>query len=366
MKTPFFLRSNCLSLSLLALVVLTTCLTPAYAQKGLKDYYKGYFDIGVAVTPRDLRNPEESTMIKKEFNSITAENAMKMGSLQPVENQFFWRDADAIVDFAEKNNIKIRGHALCWHTQAPNWIFKDASGNDVSKEVLLQRLKTHIQTVVKRYKGRIYAWDVVNEAIADGPSFLRSTKWSEIIGEEFIAKAFEYAHEADPNALLFYNDYNTEIPAKREKIYRLVKGLIEKGVPIHGVGLQGHWSINNPSREELEKSIQMFSSLGVQVQFTEVDVSVYVGRQGGQISNGGQRTEKALFTPEMEQQQLEQYKMIFEVLRKYKKEVTSVTFWNVSDRYTWLDMRGRKNYPLLFDEQLQPKKAYWEVVKFEK
>jgi endo-1,4-beta-xylanase len=338
-------------------------LTPAYAQKGLKDYYKGYFDVGVAVNPRELKNPEEAKLITQQFNSITAENAMKMVSLQPQESRFYWGDADAIVDFAVQNKMKVRGHTLCWHAQAPNWMFKDSSGNDVSKEVLLQRLKTHIQTVVSRYKGRVYAWDVVNEAIADGPSFLRDTKWSKITGEDFITKAFEYAHEADPEAILFYNDYNTEIPAKRDKIYKLVKGLLDKGVPIHGVGLQGHWSVNNPSREELEKSIQMFSSLGLQVQVTELDVSVYSGRQGGQLG-GSQHIEKAVFTPEMEKQQMEKYKMIFDVFRKYRKEITSVTFWNLSDRYTWLNMRGRKNFPLLFDEDLKPKKAFWEVVKF--
>lgn len=331
--------------------------------KGLKDYYKDYFPIGVAISPQDLMR-EEATLITAQFNSITAENAMKMSSLQPQENRFFWRDADAIVNFAEQNNMKIRGHTLCWHTQAPSWMFKDSIGEDVSKEVLLERLKTHIHTIVSRYKGKIYAWDVVNEVIADDSSFLRKTKWSDITGEDFIAKAFEYAHEADPEALLFYNDYNTEIPAKREKIYRLLKSILEKGVPIHGVGLQAHWSINSPSREELEKSIQLFSSLGLQIQFTELDISVYAGRQGGQISRDGQQIAKAEFTPEMEKQQMEKYKMVFDVFRKYQENITGVTFWNVSDKRSWLDMRGRKNYPLLFDVDLKPKKAFWEVVNF--
>nr|WP_294898801.1 endo-1,4-beta-xylanase [uncultured Pedobacter sp.] len=360
----FLIRLRYLNFLLCASTIVIYASTTAYSQqKGLKDYYKNYFPIGVAVGPRDLTNPQESALITQQFNSLTAENAMKMSSIHPAENRYFWRDADAIVDFAQKNKMKVRGHTLCWHAQAPQWMFKDSLGNDVGKEVLLKRLKDHITTVVSRYKGRVYAWDVVNEAIADDASFLRKTKWSEITGEDFIAKAFEYAHEADPKAVLFYNDYNTEIPAKREKIYRLLKGLIEKGVPINGVGLQGHWSVNNPSREELEKSIQMFSSLGLQVQITELDVSVYSGRQGGQLG-GSQQIEKAVFTPEMEKQQMEKYKMMFDVFRKYRKEITGITFWNVSDRYTWLNMRGRKNYPLLFDENLQPKKAYWEVVKF--
>ncbi len=335
----------------------------ASEQKGLKDYYKDYFTVGVAVTPRSLQT-EEAALVKQHFNSITAENAMKMGPIHPRETEYFWRDADSIVAFAKRHKIKVRGHTLVWHAQTPNWLFKDTKGDTVSKEVLLQRLKEHITTVVKRYKGSIYAWDVVNEAIDDNnEKYLRNTAFVRIIGEEFIAKAFQWAHEADPKAVLFYNDYNTEIPGKRDRIYRLVKGLKDAGVPIHGVGLQGHWSVNNPSREELEKSISMFSSLGLQVQVTELDVSVYAGRQGGQLMQG-RRDTTATFTPEMEQQQLEKYKMIFDVFRQHKKHLTGITFWNISDRYTWLDMRGRKNYPLLFDTKLQPKKAYWEVVKF--
>jgi len=331
--------------------------------KGLKDYYKKYFPIGVAVTPRELHS-EESKLIVKEFSSITAENAMKMGPIHPEENRYYWRDADSIMAFAQRNHIKVRGHNLCWHAQAPNWMFKDSLGKDVSKEVLLDRLHKHINTVVSRYKGKIYAWDVVNEAIADDTTFLRKSKWNQISGQEFIEKAFIYAHEADPKTKLFYNDYNTEQPAKREKIYKLLKDLLAKGIPVQGVGLQAHWSVNNPTREELEKSIQMFSSLGLQIQFTELDISVYAGRQGGQLINGERPQEKAVFTPEMEQQQLEKYKMVFEVFRKYRKNITGVTFWNVSDRYTWLDGRGRKNFPLLFDTNLLPKKAYFEVVKF--
>ncbi|MGY3053767.1 endo-1,4-beta-xylanase [Pedobacter sp. UYEF25] len=337
-------------------------LNPAYAQKGLKDYYKKYFPIGVAVGPRDL-NGDEVPMITREFNSLTAENCMKMGPIHPEENSYFWRDADAVVDFSTQHHMKIRGHNLCWHAQTPNWMFKDSEGKDITKEALLQKLKDHIHTVVSRYKGKVYAWDVVNEAVADGEgALLRNSKWYQICGEDFIAKAFEYAHEADPKAVLFYNDYNTEIPSKREKIYKLLKGLIDKGVAIHGIGLQAHWSVNTPSREELEKSIKLFASLGLQIQFTELDVSVYSGHQGGQLVSG--ENEKASFTPEMEKQQLDKYKMIFDVFRKYRKNITGVTFWNVSDRSSWLDGRGKKNYPLLFDANLKPKKAYWSVVNF--
>jgi len=333
------------------------------AAKGLKDYYKNYFLIGAAVTPRSLHGAD-SALIVNHFNSMTAENAMKMGPIHPRENEYYWKDVDSIAAFAKKHGLKLRGHNLCWHAQAPSWMFKNEKGETVTKEVLLQRLKDHITTVVNRYKDYVYGWDVVNEAIDDNDSIVyRRSAWYKICGEEFIAKAFEYAHAADPKAVLFYNDYNTENPKKREKIYQVVKKLKESGVPINAVGLQGHWSINNPPREELEKSITMFSSLGLQVQVTELDVSVYAGRQGGQLTQG-RRDTVTTFTPEMEEPQREKYKMIFEVLRKYKDNVTGVTFWNLSDRSSWLDGRGRKNFPLLFDTNRQPKKAFWDVVNF--
>jgi endo-1,4-beta-xylanase len=330
---------------------------------GLKDYYSKYFPIGVAVKPSDLSGKEKS-MLLGHFNSITAENAMKMGPIHPGENRYFWTIADSIVEFGVAHKIKVRGHCLLWHAQTPNWLFKDSVGKTVSKELLLKRIKSHIETVVSRYRGKIYAWDVVNEVIADDTSYFRKTPFFKITGEEFIEQAFRSAHKADPKAILFYNDYNTENPLKREKIYKMLKNLLAKGVPIHGVGLQAHWSINNPSRSELEKSIEMFSSLGLQIQFTELDISVYAGREGGQLIAGEKNIQTTSFTPEMEQKQLEKYQMIFEVFRKYKKQITGVTFWNLSDKYSWLDGRGRKNYPLLFDTELQPKKAYYEVIKF--
>jgi len=332
--------------------------------KGLKDYYKDYFLMGAAVTPRSLHGGD-SALIVDHFNSITAENAMKMGPIHPKENEYNWKDADSIYAFAKKHNIKMRGHTLCWHSQAPAWMFKNEKGDTVTKEVLLQRLKDHITTVVNRYKDHIYGWDVVNEVIDDRDSvFYRNSAWYKICGEDFIFKAFEYAHAADPKAILFYNDYNTENPKKREKIYQMVKKMKDSGIPIHAMGLQGHWSINNPPQEELEKSIQMFSSLGLQVQVTELDVSVYTGRQGGQLIQGQQRDTSSKFTPEMEQLQRDKYKMMFEVFRKYRDKITGVTFWNLSDRSSWLDGRGRKNYPLLFDTNRQPKKAYYDVVNF--
>jgi endo-1,4-beta-xylanase len=246
-------------------------------KKGLKDYYKNYFAIGVAVSPQLLRNEDESSLIINQFNSLTPENAMKMGPIHPKESEYNWKDADSIVAFAQHHHLKIRGHNLCWHNQAPAWLFVDSAGKTVSKELLLQRLKEHITAVVSRYKGAIYAWDVVNEAISDKPGeYFRNSAWYRICGEEFVAKAFEYAHAADPDAQLFYNDYNEINTEKREKIYKLVKSLKDAGIPIHGIGLQGHWAINEPSAAQLDSTIARFASLGLKLQITELDISVYL------------------------------------------------------------------------------------------
>jgi endo-1,4-beta-xylanase len=332
--------------------------------RGLRDFYQNYFPIGVAVGAKNLSG-DESVLIKKQFNSITAENAMKMGLLQPKEGQFYWKDADSIVSFAVKNNIKIRGHNLCWHEQTPNWIFKGKDGNEVTKDVLLERLKNHITAVVSRYKGKIYAWDVVNEAIDDDPSkFMRNSKWYQICGDDFIVKAFEYAHAADPDAKLYYNDYNSERPEKRERIYKFLKSLKDRGVPIDGVGLQAHWSLQEPTGNELRTAIERYSSLGLKIQFTELDMSIYSWEKNKRERKAG---ESDTYTPALEAQQTARYDMVFKVFRAYKKVITNVTFWNISDRHTWLDeypVMGRKNYPLLFDVNLQPKKAYWEVINF--
>lgn len=338
----------------------------ASLSRGLKDYYKDYFPMGVAVNTKTLRG-DEAVLLLKEFNSITPENAMKMGPIHPREDYYNWKDADSIVNFAQKHGLKVRGHNLCWHEQAPDWMFKDEQGNLVSKEVLLKRLKDHITTVVSRYKGKIYAWDVVNEVIDDSDNkFLRNSLWYQICGEDFISKAFEYAQAADPDALLFYNDYNTERPGKRDKVYKLLKKLVDAGVPIQGVGLQAHWSIFEPSEADLRAAIELYSSLDLQIHFTELDMSVYAWEKN---KRDKQANENASLTPELEQQQIEQYAKVFKIFREYKKNITSVTFWNVSDRYTWLDyypVSGRKNYPLLFDTNLQPKKAYREVTNFKK
>ncbi len=337
----------------------------ARVEKGLKDYYRDYFTMGASVSPQALKS-DEAQLILQQFGSLTPENVMKMGRIHPMENKYFWDDADEIADFVQQHNLKLRGHTLCWHEQTPKWLFVDEEGKEVSKEVLLQRLKDHITTVVKRYKGKIYAWDVVNEAISDrNDEYLRDSEWLKICGEEYIAKAFQYAHEADPNALLFYNDYNEISSVKREKIFKLVKSLKDAGVPIHGVGLQGHWSVSEPSRSQLDSTLTRFAQLGLKVQITELDISVY-SKEHNARGEKEDDTDTA-FTKEKEQRQIEVYKMCFELFRKHKQSISAVTFWNISDRHSWLDnfpVKNRKDYPLLFDKELNPKKVYWEVVKF--
>ena len=326
--------------------------------KGLKDFYRDYFVMGVSVNPGNLQG-DEAELIKKHFNSITATNVMKPGPIHPEENTYYWDDADKVVEFAEANGMKIRGHTLCWHNQTGAWMFVDNDGKPASKELALQRLQDHIKTVVSRYKGRIYAWDVLNEVITDdnnADSPYRQTQWLELIGEEYIAKIFQWAHEADPDAVLVYNDYNTENPGKRDRIYTMVKGLLDAGIPVHAIGMQRHDEIGNPTEENLRATIDKFSSLGLELQVTELDVSIYADRNDT-IDLG--------FTPEREQKQIDLYRMEFEVFRENRDKITGVTFWNVSDRRSWRDSRGPgKAYPLLFDENLKPKKAFWEVVKF--
>jgi endo-1,4-beta-xylanase len=340
------------------------------ANATLKDVYKDYFTMGVAVSPQSLKT-DEAGLIVEQFGSMTPENAMKMGPIHPRENFYAWAGGDSIAAFAKRNNMKLRGHTLCWHSQTPRWFFTDSStvpAKQVTKEVLLQRLKEHITAVVSRYKGTIYAWDVVNEVISDkADEYFRPSLFYQICGEEFVEKAFEYAHAADPDALLFYNDYNEINPVKREKIIRMVKGMQAKGIPIHGIGLQAHWATNEPSREQLEKTMEDFSKLGLKIQLTELDISVYPKEHDARERKASDYD--TAFTPEKELKQQEVYKMCFEVFRKYRNHITSITFWNISDRRSWLDnfpVRGRKDYPLLFDKNLKKKKAFWDVVNFDK
>lgn len=323
----------------------------------LSEKYKDYFKVGVAVPYKALTNPVDVALIKRHFNSITAENEMKPEALEPYEGTFNFSIADEYLNFCKKNNIAIRGHTLVWHQQTPSWFFENPqtgeklTNSEKDKKILLERLKKYIQTVVSRYKGRIYAWDVVNEAIDENqPDGFRRSDWFNILGPEYIEKAFIYAHQADPNALLFYNDYSTENPVKREYIYKLIKDLKEKGVPIHGVGLQCHISVSWPSVEEVERTIKLFSSIpGIKIHVTEIDISV--AKEFGEDID--EETKRYLLI-----QQARKLKDLFEVFKKYKNVVTSVSFWGLKDDYSWL----KGDFPLLFDKDYQPKFAFWSLI----
>ncbi|WP_199613875.1 endo-1,4-beta-xylanase [Paenibacillus alkalitolerans] len=322
----------------------------------LHEAFKQHFLIGAAVNPMTLDTQRE--LLTHHFNSVTAENEMKFERLHPSEDQYTFDDANRLVEFAKANGMGVRGHTLVWHNQTPQWVFEDRNGSAVDRETLLARMKSHIETVVTRYKGSIYAWDVVNEAVSDkSGELLRTSKWLDIAGEDFIAKAFEYAHAADPGAQLFYNDYNESVPEKREKIYTLVKSLKEKGVPIHGIGLQAHWNLEHPTIDDIREAIERYASLGMKLHITELDVSVF--------RHDDRRTDLAAPNDEMLERQAERYKQFFQLFKEYSDHIKSVTFWGAADDYTWLDnfpVNGRKNWPFLFDTEHKPKQSYWDVL----
>jgi len=318
----------------------------------LKEVFKDYFKIGVALPAKALANPTDRKLVIKHFNSITPENEMKPESLLVSFGKYDFSQADEYIKFAEENGMIVRGHTLVWHNQTPEWFFKDESGNLVSKEVMIERLRQYIHDVVGHFKGKVYAWDVVNEAIdPNQPDGYRRSLWYQIIGPEYIELAFKFAHEADPNAKLFYNDYSTYDPKKRQFIYNMVKSLKEKGVPIHGIGMQCHIGIAT-DLNEIEKTIQLFSTIpGIEIQITEIDMSIY----RDQTSNYPKAPRASLI------EQAYVYKRLFEIFKKYSNVITNVTFWGLKDDYSWKNAR-RNDWPLVFDKDYQAKFAYWAIV----
>lgn len=318
--------------------------------------YSGTFKIGAAVSTRTIRR--EGEFIAKHYNSLTAENQMKFEEIHPEESRYDFAAADEIAEFAGKHGMTLRGHTLVWHNQTPDWVFEEADGSPASREKVLGRLRDHATEVMTRYKGRISAWDVVNEAIEDkSDAYLRETKWLSTVGEDYLEQAFRIAHEIDPGAQLFYNDYNETDPVKRDKIHRLVRSLLEAGAPVHGIGMQGHWNLYGPSIEEIREAIELYASLGVRLHVTELDLSAF--------RFDDQRKDLLEPTQEMQDLLTERYQAIFRLFREYRSAIDSVTFWGVADSGTWLDgfpVRGRLNWPLPFDRQLQPKPAFWSIL----
>lgn len=326
--------------------------------QGLKEAYKDYFTIGVAVNQRNVSNLEQMALIQREFNSITAENDMKPQPTEPAEGIFDWKRADRIADFCRRNGIKLRGHCLVWHNQIGEWMYTDDKGEQVSKEVLLQRMRKHINAVVKRYRDVVYCWDVVNEAITDDAKAenpYRQSKLYQIAGDDFIRMAFKYAREADPKALLFYNDYNECDSVKSQRIYEMVSRMKAAGVPIDGIGMQGHYNIYGPTEAEIDAALTKYKSIVKHVHVTELDIRTN-REMGGQLRFS---REGAVISEHIKSLQERQYASVFRAFRKHSDVISNVTFWNLSDRDSWL---GAHNYPLPFDEQYQPKRVY-DVIK---
>jgi len=343
------------------------------AQTTLKEAFKDSFLIGAALNRSHFyeSSAHEVEIIKRHFNSISPENVLKWESVHPRHGTYDFAAADRYVEFGEKNKMVIIGHTLVWHNQTPKEVFEDARGNPVDRETLLWRMREHIRTVVGRYKGRIKGWDVVNEALNEDGT-LRRSKWLQIIGEDYIAKAFQFAREADPQAELYYNDYSLESEPKRKGALNLLKQLKSQGIPVSGVGLQGHNNWEFPTVKQQEETIKAFASLGLRVMITELDIDVLpiAAAPGADINiklelkPGMNPYEKGL--PEEIQQKLaKRYSDLFKIFLKYKDVIDRVTFWGVTDAGTWLNnypVRGRTNHPLLFDRDGNKKPAFHAVI----
>lgn len=362
------------------LLASTACMAK---DKPLRDVYARDFLIGAAVAERYVLNPDEDNSraalkcLKNDFNCATSENLMKPASLRPAPGEFNFDRADQFVKLAKKLDLDVVGHVLVWHSQTPNWFFEHEDGTPLTREELIERMREHIHTVVKHYKGDVKYWDVVNEAVdvRGGQGFFRKSKWQQIIGDDFIELAFQFAHEADPDVALIYNDYSMTDPAKVDFVVEhIVKPLKEKGIRIDAVGMQAHWHVDSPSLNQIEASIEKLVDAGVKVHITELDMSVLPsawGHTDADISTNYELKEQ--FNPytdglpeEMAEKQAERYKAVFELFEKHKRNLERVTFWGIGDGDSWKNnfpMRGRTDYPLLFDRNYQPKAAYQALVK---
>ncbi|HEX8329889.1 MAG TPA: endo-1,4-beta-xylanase [Hymenobacter sp.] len=346
------------------------------ADRPLKDAFKKDFYVGAALNYRQIsgRDPKSTALIKQQFNTISPENLLKWEAVHPQPDTYNFKPADDYVAFGQDNKMFTIGHTLMWHQQTPKWVFEDGTGKPATREVVLKRLEDHINTVVGRYKGKIAGWDVVNEAIDDQQGDLRKTKWLEIVGEDFAAKAFEYAHKADPKAELYYNDYSLYRPEKREGVIKLVKSLQAKGIKVDAIGMQGHYGLTKPSLEQVEASIVAFAKLGCKVNFTELDIDVLPNpsrRQGADIAETFAADAKYnVYTtglPDSVQQKLtKRYADLFALFHKHRDVIDRITLWGVTDADSWLNdwpIRGRTSYPLLFDRNFQPKPAVQAVLQ---
>jgi beta-xylosidase/GH35 family endo-1,4-beta-xylanase len=347
---------------------------PVAPASGLKDAFKDAFLIGAALAPRqfDEQDVQSAALMKRQFNSISPENVLKWALVHPELNRYDFEPADRYVAFGERNGMFVVGHTLVWHSQVPRWVFENAQGQPLTRDELLARMKDHIQTVVGRYKGRIKGWDVVNEALNEDGT-LRETPWLRIIGPDYLAKAYEFAHEADPAAELYYNDYNLDYAAKRDGAVRMVRSLLDRGIRVHAIGSQEHLKLRTPSAAAVDSSIRAFASLGVKVNVTELDIDLLppaTRNTGADLSMTAAASPTlnpyAAGLPDSLQDALaRRYEDLFRVYLAHRDVIDRVTFWGVTDGDSWLNgwpVRGRTAYPLLFDRQRMPKPAYHKVM----
>jgi endo-1,4-beta-xylanase len=281
--------------------------------------------------------------------------------------EYTFEKAQYLIDFANAHDLLMRGHTLVWYNQTDDWFYRDDAGDYLTKDRMLERMRTYIHDVLKHYKGRLYAWDVVNEAISDYDDriYRDDIDWFKVLGPDYIEMAFRYAHEADPTIKLYYNDYDLINPKKRDKTYKMIKELLDKGVPIHGIGMQGHWVLEDNLKENLPAAIDKFASLGLDVQITELDISVYPYYHN--MDRSTLPKEIRQFEGQLDEELAAKYKEAFGILRSRKDKITGVTFWGLADNNTWLSkyvVKGRTDYPLLFDKEYNPKKAYYAIMEF--
>ncbi|MBV9850239.1 MAG: endo-1,4-beta-xylanase, partial [Armatimonadetes bacterium] len=341
---------------------------PAAPSQSLRQAAAGHFLIGTSVSPYQLDDPATAALIAAQFDCLTAENAMKPSSLERAPGRFEFGDADRIATFAAQHHMALIGHNLCWHQQSPPWLYQNDTGAPLPREKALANLHDYIHTVVTHFKGKVLGWDVVNEALDDGPGYLRDSPAHRAIGDDFIEKAFQFAHEADPKAELYYNDYGIESPGKRDKALRLVRDLKAHGLRIDAVGIQGHCGLDWPPLPTLEDAIQAFQAAGVKVCVSELDVDV-LPRQTRSAEVGTRETGADPYKDGIPatalQTEADRYAALFGVFARHSGEVERVTLWGVDDGHSWLNnfpVQGRTNYPLLFDRKMQPKPALAAVV----
>lgn len=328
----------------------------------LKDLMPKGMMIGVAINQRQFDGVDTAgvEIITKQFNQVSPENALKFQPTHPADDRYVFDAADRYVQFGVDRHMEVVGHNLVWHSQTGGWVFQGADGKAADRDTLLARMRDHIHTVVGRYKGKIHGWDVVNEAIDEDGS-MRKSPWQVGIGDDYVAKAFEFAHEADPDTELYYNDFNLEKPAKRAGVIKLVRDLQARKLRIDGIGNQAHWRLDTPGIDEIDKALVALHATGLKVMFTELDINL--------LPNGPRGADPSLANPyanglpdEVQQHLARRYADLFRVFLEHRDAVTRVTFWGLSDADSWLN-RGRVNYPLLWDRQRRPKQAFDAVVE---